>query len=132
MTIGFTAGMRTHRITVLNKVNASNTAFGNTTAYKRDGSVWSSYTFTKGAQSLREGTLDAYDSVMFQLNFSSNLKITRESLIELDGKIYQIRSLNADRQANKIVITAVELTTQVNIIESYSTTELSPITEGDI
>jgi DNA repair exonuclease SbcCD ATPase subunit len=42
--------------------------------------------------------------------------ITRESLIEMNGKIYQIQSLNADHQENKIIIRATEMTTQVNII----------------
>jgi hypothetical protein len=55
------------------------------------------------------------------MNFSANVKITRESLIECNGKIYQIQSLNDDPRENKIVVTATEMTTQVNIIpEPYS------------
>jgi hypothetical protein len=70
---------------------------------------------------------------MFQMNFSSNITITRDSLIELNNRIYQIISLNDDPIENKIVITATEMTTQVNIIpEPYSTAELTPATESDI
>ena len=115
--------MRNHRITILNKVAPAEKAFGEKTGYKRDGSLSSSYEFNKGTRALREGALDAYDSVIFRLNFSGNVakKITRESLIEMHGKIYQIQSLNADYHENKIIIRATEMTTQVNIIpEPYS------------
>lgn len=110
--------MRNHRITILNKVAPTEKAFGEKTGYKRDGSLNSSYEFNKGTRALREGSLDAYDTVIFRLNFSGNVAktITRESLIEMNGKIYQIQSLNADHQENKIIIRATEMTTQVNII----------------
>ena len=110
--------MRNHRITILNKVAPTEKAFGEKTGYKRDGSLNSSYEFNKGTRALREGSLDAYDTVIFRLNFSGNAAktITRESLIEMKGKIYQIQSLNADHQENKIIIRATEMTTQVNII----------------
>ena len=115
--------MRNHRITILNKVAPAEKAFGEKTGYKREGSLNSSYEFNKGTKALREGALDAYDSVMFRLNFSGDVakKITRESLIEMHGKIYQIQSLNSDYHDNKIIIRATEMTTQVSIIpEPYS------------
>jgi hypothetical protein len=120
--------MRNHRITILNKVAAAEKAFGEKTGYRREGSLNSSYEFNKGTKALREGALDAYDSVMFRLNFSGDVakKITRESLIEMHGKIYQIQSLNADHRENKIIIRATEMTTQVNIIpEPYSDGRIS-------
>lgn len=128
MSTGFTSGMRNHRITILNKVQPTEKAFGEKTGYKRDGSLNSSYEFNKGTRALREGSLDAYDTVIFRLNFSGNAAktITRESLIEMHGKIYQIQSLNADHQENKIIIRATEMTTQVNIIpEPYSDGRIS-------
>ena len=120
MTTGFTSGMRNHRITILNKVQASGRSFGEKTGYRREGSLNSSYEFNKGTRAFREGALDAYDSVMFRLNFSGNVakKITRESLIEMQGKIYQIQSLNSDYHDNKIIIRATEMTTQVSIIDN--------------
>jgi head-tail adaptor len=133
MTTGFSSGMRARRVTIYNKVQPSERQFGEKTGYRSAGSLWSSYKFNKGAKSLREGALDAYDTVMFQMNFSSNITITRDSLIELNNRIYQIISLNDDPIENKIVITATEMTTQVNIIpEPYSTAELTPTTESDI
>lgn len=132
MSTGFTSGMRNHRVTILNKVQPSERQFGEKTGYRRDGSLWSSYEFSKGTRALREGALDAYDSVIFRMNFSANVTITRESLIECDGKVYQVQSLNSDKRENKIIIRATEMTTQVNIVEPYSTTEIGPTTEGDI
>lgn len=126
MTTGFNSGMRNHRVTILNKVAPTEKAFGEKTGYQREGSLWSSYEFTKGTKALREGALDAYDSVVFRLNFSANVIITRESLIEMHGKIYQIQSLNADYHDNKIIIRATEMTTQVNIVpEPYSDGSIS-------
>lgn len=127
--------MRNHRITILNKVAPAEKAFGEKTGYRREGSLSSSYEFNKGTKALREGALDAYDSVMFRLNFSGNVakKITRESLIEMHGKIYQIQSLNEDYHDNKIIIRATEMTTQVNIVpDPYSTSEIGSCEEGDI
>jgi hypothetical protein len=120
---GFNSGMRNHRVTILNKVAPASRTFGEKTGYRREGSLQSSYEFNKGTRALREGALDAYDTVVFRMNFSANVakKITRESLIEMHGKIYQIQSLNSDYIENKIIIRATEMTTQVNIIpEPYS------------
>ena len=124
MSIGFGAGMRHYRIGILEVVQSEKT-FGATTSYRRAGKVSAAYKFNKGAKALREGALDAYNTVMFQLNFSSNINITRDCLVEFRGKIFQIQSLNDDYQANKIVITATEMATQVNIIDpSPSSSEL--------
>ena len=113
-------------MTILNKVQPSERQFGEKTGYRRDGSLWSSYEFSKGTRALREGALDAYDSVIFRMNFSANVTITRESLIECQGKVYQVQSLNSDRRENKIIIRATEMTTQVNIIpEPYSDGRIS-------
>ena len=109
--------MRNHRVTILNKVQPSERQFGEKTGYRREGSLWSSYEFSKGTRALREGALDAYDSVIFRMNFSANVTITRESLIECEGKVYQVQSLNSDKRENKIIIRATEMTTQVNIMD---------------
>ena len=128
MSTGFDSGQRFHRVTILNKVQPQERQFGEKTGYRRDGSLWATYKFNKGTRALREGALDAYDTVVFQMNFSADVayRITRDSLIECEGKIYQVQSLNSDRRENKIVITATEMTTQVNIIpEPYSDGRIS-------
>lgn len=125
MSTGFESGQRSYRVTILNKAMPGERQFGEKTGYRREGSLWSSYKFNKGTKALREGALDAYDTVVFQMNFSANVKITRESLIECQGKIFQVQSINSDRRENKIVVTATEMTTQVNIIpEPYSSSSI--------
>jgi hypothetical protein len=83
-------------------------------------------TFNKGTKSLREGALDAYDTVMFRCRF--NKDIDRWCLLKYNGKWYQITSLQEDYQTNQIQILATELANQnVNIVEPYypSTSELT-------
>ena len=116
MSTGFTAGMRNHRITILNKVAPTEKAFGEKTGYRRDGSLNSSYEFNKGTRALREGSLDAYDTVMFRCRY--NKDIDRWCLLQYNGKWYQITSFNEDYHDNQLQMTAVELANQqVNIIE---------------
>ena len=115
--IGFDSGQRRARITVLNKTTGER-QFGQKTSYQRIGKLWATYRFNKGTKALREGALDAYSTVMFQLNYSGSAAyaLKRDSLIEYKQRIYQIQSLNDDVEENKIVITATEMTTQVTII----------------
>ena len=118
--MAYTSGLLKYRVTILNKQVAS--GFGETTSYQPAATVWADVTWSKGAKALREGALDAYDSVIFRMNFSSNVAktIIRDSLIEMHGKIYQIQSLNSDYRENKIIIRATEMTTQVSIIDDFN------------
>jgi len=103
--MGYSSGLRNHRVTIMNKVVA--TGFGETTRYEPVACVWSSFTWNKGVKSLREGALDAYDTVLFRMNW--NDKVTRDSQLVCDGKTYQIQSLNGDKQSNQLQITATEI-----------------------
>lgn len=105
MSTGYDAGMTDRRVTILNKVVKS--GFGETTGYAPAVTVWAALTWNHGVKSLREGVLDAYDTVMFRMRW--NDFVTRESRLVCDGKTYQIQSLNADKQANQIQITATEV-----------------------
>ena len=107
MVIGFDSGMRNHRVTILNKVSPSEKAFGTKTSYRREGSISSSYEFNKGTKALREGALDAYNTVMFRMRW--NNIIDRDCLLECEGVTYQIQSLHADRYDNTLLITATEI-----------------------
>lgn len=97
-----------HRVTILNKVMG--TAFGETTRYEPACTVWADVTWSKGVKSLREGSLDAYDTVLIRMRW--NNIVTRESQLECEGKTYQIQSLHADKQENIVQITATEMTTK--------------------
>ena len=89
----------------MNKVVAA--GFGETTTYDPAATVWADISFSKGVKSLREGALDAYNTVLIRMRW--NNIVTRDSRLQCDGVIYQIQSLHADRQANIIQITATEI-----------------------
>ena len=97
--------MLKYRVTILNKQVAS--GFGETTSYQPAATVWADVTWSKGVKALREGALDAYDTVLIRMRW--NNIVTRESRLQCDGVTYQIQSLHADRQENTIQITATEM-----------------------
>ena len=56
---------------------------------------------------MREGALDAYDKVLFRMNWNNGIR--RDSQIVCDGKTYQILSLDGDHMENKIEALAQEI-----------------------
>ena len=103
--MAYTSGLLRYRITILNKQVAS--GFGETTSYQPAACVWADVTWSKGAKALREGALDAYDTVLIRMRW--NNIVTRDSRLQCDGVTYQIQSLHADKQDNTIQITATEI-----------------------
>ena len=74
------------------------------------GEFWAAADFSRGTKALREGAMDAYDTLMFRLRYTD--QIDRWCLIQLDGKWYSIQSFHPDKQANQIQITAQEMPNQ--------------------
>lgn len=103
--MAYTSGLLKYRVKILNKQVAS--GFGETTSYQPAATVWADVTWSKGAKALREGALDAYDTVLIRMRY--NDVVTRDSRLQHDGVTYQIQSLHADRQENTIQITATEI-----------------------
>ena len=75
-----------------------------------DHGFWCKHDWNRGTKALREGAVDAYDTVMFRMDFDPN--IDRWCLLQFDGVWYQIQSLNASFHENKIQITAIEMSNQ--------------------
>jgi SPP1 family predicted phage head-tail adaptor len=75
-----------------------------------DHGFWASEKFNKGVKSMREGAVDAYDTVMFRMRY--NAEIDRWCLVQYHGRWYQIQSFNEDYQTNEIQITAIEMANQ--------------------
>lgn len=103
--MAYSTGILKHRVTILNKVVA--TGFGETTGYQSAGTVWADVTWIKGVKALREGALDAYDTIMVRMRY--NTIVSRDSRLQYGGATYQIQSLHADYQDNIIQITATEI-----------------------
>lgn len=111
--------MMNKRVVVAKRATDESASFGKSGQPKYEilGTFWMGETFNKGVKSMREGALDAYDTVMFRCRYSA--AIDRWCLLKFKGKWYQITSFNEDYQENQLQMTAVELANQqVNIVAS--------------
>jgi SPP1 family predicted phage head-tail adaptor len=103
--MAYQSGFRHCRVTIRNKVGG--TGFGETTSYQDVKTVWAAKTWKHGAKALHEGALDAYDKVLFRMNY--NTIVQRDSLLVCEGKTYQVLSLDGEYQRNEIEILAQEV-----------------------
>ena len=110
--MAYSTGMMNKRVTVAKRAENTQESFGKSGQPKYEilGTFWMGETFNKGVKSLREGALDAYDTVMFRLRYTPC--IDRWCLIRYNGTWYQILSFNADEHDNQIQITAQEMPNQ--------------------
>ena len=107
--MSYSTGMMSKRVGVLSRMAARDGEFGRGSsgqAYVVSQVVWASVDFVRGLKALREGAMDAYDTVMFRLRW--NPGVTRESLLWHSGHVFEIQQLNAERQRNQLQITAQE------------------------
>ena len=115
--------MLRHCVTIYNKREQDKVKFGEKVKYEVVGSVHADVTWSKGVKSLRDGALDAYDTVLIRMRW--NNIVNKFSLLECEGVTYQIQSLHADRKDNTVQITATEMVGDVPIY----TPEPEPTTE---
>jgi hypothetical protein len=121
MDVGYAAGMMNKVVTVARRASDQQESFGKSGSPKYEilGQFFAAEDFNKGVKAMREGALDAYDTVMFRMAYDA--RIDRWCLIKYNGKWYQITSFNEDYQTNKIQITAMEMANQqVNLVEDSS------------
>lgn len=103
--MAYQSGFRNHFVTIRNKVVA--TGFGETTSYQDVKTVHAAKSWKHGVKGLREGALDAYDKVLFRMDWNDIVK--RDSLLVCEGKTYQVLSLDGDFRTNEIEILAQEI-----------------------
>lgn len=107
--MSYASGMRNRRVHIMNRKADVEGDFGRNSAgrgYEYTTTVWTSVTFNKGVKSMREGALDAYDTVMFRMLYTKD--VCRESMLVWDDRTFAIQSFNRDYQTNEIQITATE------------------------
>ena len=117
--MAYSSGMLNKRITIYRRKAAETGVFGIDSAgvkYETLCTVWAAEDFNRGTKSLREGAVEAYETVMFRLRYRSD--VDRWCLIRYQGKWFQIQSFNADYQSNQIQITAIEMINQ-NVTVEY-------------
>jgi len=111
--MGYSAGLLNHLITFAQRTKAEAGKHGLDSGgvkYTKVCTVLASKKFNKGMKAMREGAMDAYDTVMFRLHWRND--IDRWCIILCDGKWYQIESFNDDFNDNQIQITACEMPNQ--------------------
>ena len=115
--MAYSTGMMNKRVTIAKRADDQAETFGKSgqPKYTILGQFWAAEDFNRGVKSLREGALDAYDTVMFRLRY--NKDIDRWCLIKYCGKWYKIDSFNESYQDNQIQITATEMANNPTIIE---------------
>ena len=111
--MAYSTGMMNKRITIATRVKQEMGDFGMGSAgleYQILGTFWAAENFSRGTKALREGAVDAYDTVMFRMRY--NAQIDRWCLIKYHDVWYQIDSFNASYHDNSIQITAREMNNQ--------------------
>lgn len=118
--MAYSSGMMNKRVKVAKRYEEQNPTFGGSssvTKYTVLGTFWAAEDFNRGTKALREGAVDAYDTVMFRMRYHEG--IDRWCLLKYQNRWYQIQSFNADYQQNQIQITAIEMSNQdVTIIDN--------------
>ena len=111
--MAYSTGMMNKRVTIATRVKQEMGDFGLGSAgleYQILGTFWAAEDFNRGTKALREGAVDAYDTVMFRMRY--NAQIDRWCLIKYHDVWYQIDSFNASYHDNSIQITAREMSNQ--------------------
>ena len=111
--MAYSTGMMNKRVTIATRVKQEMGDFGMGSAgleYQILGTFWAAEDFNRGTKALREGAVDAYDTVMFRMRY--NAQIDRWCLIKYHNVWYQIDSFNASYHDNSIQITAREMSNQ--------------------
>ena len=125
--MSYSTGMMNKRIKIAKRVDSEGGSFGRSSGgqkYAMLGEFWAAETFNKGVKSMREGAVDAYDTVMFRMRYHA--EIDRWCLVQYHGRWYQIQSFNEDYQTNELQITATEMANQnVTIVYSPSASTIT-------
>lgn len=118
--MAYSTGMMNKRVKIARRVDSEGGSFGRSSGgqkYTMLGEFWAAESFNKGVKSMREGAVDAYDTVMFRMYYHAG--VDRWCLIRYQGRWYQIKSFNASYQDNEIQITATEMANQnVTIVKA--------------
>lgn len=110
--MGYSSGMMLKRVRVARRKVAERNAFGLDAGGVKwivIGEFWASTTFVKGMKQMREGAVDAYDTVMVRMRWTP--EVSRECAIDIGGGWYSIESFNEDYRENIIQMTVREMAT---------------------
>lgn len=106
--MSYSRGMLDKRVVVCNPVKASSRKYGITElAYQIAGTVWASYTPTKGARAMLHGEIDAYLTCMVRCDCHPIL--SERSRLVIGKKCFVIDSFICDESANEVQMVCHEI-----------------------
>lgn len=104
---GYSTDILNWIVTIYNKKDVDQLKFGEKPKFEPVAVVHADMSWKKGQRSLNVGAMDSHDTVLIRMRW--NNIVTRDSLLECEGVMYQIQSMHPDRRANTIQITAIEI-----------------------
>lgn len=120
--MAYSTGILDKRVSIIERVMEGG-KFGKNSAkpmYRLIANVWANVTFSKGVKSMREGALDAYDTLLIRMRW--NNIVSRESFIGYQDKVFMIISFNEDKHENIIQLTVQEIVADQTPMSSSSLT----------
>ena len=104
----YSSGYRYDKIKVQGTPRAVVTEYGREDSEPAETfTMWANVAFSRGTKSLREGAVDAYDTLLIRTRHTDRL--TRDCIITYRGREYRILSLNGDYKRNEVQITCTEI-----------------------
>ena len=85
---GYQSGMRRHRITILNRNEATQSQFGRDAAgitWSEGATVWAAVDWTRGMSAMREGSLDAYGAIIVRIDYTTGITMRSRIPLERSG-----------------------------------------------
>ena len=111
--MSYSSGMLKDRVTVARRLPQSQDGYGIDSSgirWEIVGDFWAAVDFVKGIKAMREGALDAYETLMIRMRHTD--VVDRNCIVRHKGTWYQVESFHDDYQANTIQMTAVEMASQ--------------------
>ena len=106
--MAYSTGLLNKRIQVHNPATAIDGDYGRVGGgYTYVTSLWASVDWSRGTHAMRQGALDAYDTIMIRCRYCA--QISKDSHIKYDDRMYQIETIHQDLMKNTCQITASEL-----------------------
>ncbi len=106
--MAYSTTLLSKRVEIRNRKVSSTTALGLTSGdWEAVGMAWAGITWNRGAKAMREGALDAYDTVMIRMRW--NALVSRDSRIVADGKVYEVDTMQSDKTADTMQLLCHEV-----------------------
>lgn len=111
--MAYSSGILKDKVTIAARDEATTSRFGvdgGGVTFTAVGTFWANVTFTKGVKAMREGAVDAYDTIMVRMRWRDD--VDRDCIVQHDDRWFGIESFHRDYSSNIIQMTCRELANQ--------------------